>query len=111
MRSYCISDLSSEAVTAISTRLQEMDLAASIEGLYWLPIPPRYLSDEQRRHQDSCGPYAMSLDVGKDSVSLELLVRARNRLRCSCIHYASPELQDYMIRYLMEMLGELHVDA
>ena len=40
----------------------------------------------------------------------ELLVRARGRMRCECVHYASPELRDRMIVWLENLLVELGIN-
>lgn len=109
MRSYHITDLTSEDIRRITDRLRAMELEAGLEGLYWLPVPPTLLSDVQQRHATGCGPYVMGLEVEDDSLRLEFLVRARGVLRCECVHYASPKLETYMMRYLDDLLSQLGV--
>ena len=64
----------------------------------------------QQEHVESCGPHVMGLEIEENFVRLELLVRARSRMRCECVHYASPELRDRMIVWLENLLAELGID-
>ena len=109
MKYYVIEELTKAHTNAIAKRLEEMELGAGMEGLYWLPVPKAHLSNIQVEHTDECGPHAMGLELEGDSLKLELLVRARNRLRCDCVTYASPELKLHMISYLDAMLDELEI--
>ena len=52
----------------------------------------------------------MGLEIEENFVRLELLVRARSRMRCECVHYASPELRDRMIVWLENLLAELGIN-
>ena len=51
----------------------------------------------------------MALECEETSLRLELLVRARGRIRCECVAYASPELQRHMMGYITDTLKELHI--
>lgn len=53
----------------------------------------------------------MGLEVDEHSVRLELLVRARGRLRCECVQYASSELRAHMQAYLDQLLRDLGIAA
>ena len=75
----------------------------------WLPIPTHMLSAVQKEHESQCGPYVMALECEETSLRLELLVRARGRIRCECVAYASPELQRHMMDYITDTLKELHI--
>jgi hypothetical protein len=47
--------------------------------------------------------------VEKNAVHMELLVRGMGRIRCECLAFASEELRNHMIRYLENLLRELHI--
>ena len=51
----------------------------------------------------------MALETEETSVHLELLVRARGRIRCDCLSFASIELRNHMIAYVESQLTELGV--
>ena len=93
MRWYGIDDLSAEDTARLAQALEDMEFSSGMDGLYWLPVPEARLSPELEEH----------------SLRLELLVRARGRLRCDCVHYAGPELRAHMIAYLEQLLVDLGI--
>lgn len=109
MRLYLLEDFTSEQLAAITGRLNEMELAGAMEGIYWLPCPQELLSDTQKEHTEECGPHCMAVEIDGTTLRMELLVRARNKLRCECVSYASPELRAHMIKYIDDMLTELDI--
>lgn len=111
MRSYLIDELNTEDTARLAHILQDMGLGAGMEGLFWFPVPVELLSPMQREHLKDCGPYVMGLEVEEHSVRLELLVRARGRLRCECVHYASSPLREHMQAYLDRLLLDLNGTA
>lgn len=111
MRWYGIDDLTPEDTAKIAARLKEMELEAGLEGLYWLPAPAELLSGLQKEHTESCGPHVFGLELEEDSLRMELLVRAKGRMRCECVHYAEPELRDRMIVWLDQMLADLGISV
>ncbi len=74
--------------------------------------PCRSPAEDSRELSDinkSCGPHVFGLEVEEDSLRMELLVRAKNRMRCDCVHYAGPELRASMIAWLEQMLTDLGI--
>ncbi len=108
MRLYVIEDLRPDYLQRIKAALTERGLAGSIDDIFWLPAPADMLSQEQQEHKD-CGPHIMSLETGDSWLRLELLVRGRGRIRCSCVQYASPQLREHMIDWLDTLLKELDI--
>lgn len=111
MRWFVIDELMPGQSTRISERLDEMDMGSGIPGLFWLPLPEKLLSPLQKDHRQTCGPYVMALEIEDDSLRMELLVRARSRLRCDCVHYAPTALVTHMIDYLLQLLTELQIET
>lgn len=116
MRSYLIEDLVEADVQKVKKAFDDMELRGPLEGIYYLPLPEDLLQKEQVDHKDECGPYFMALEVvdGASEMSefqlkLELLTRARNKIRCSCVNYATPEQRKHMIEYLDQFLDELEI--
>ena len=109
MRYFLIDDLRAEETKRLCEHLDAMDLGAGLDGIYWLPIPAHMLSAVQKEHESQCGPYVMALEFEETSLRLELLVRARGRIRCECVAYASPELQRHMMDYITDTLKELKI--
>ncbi|MEG2173473.1 MAG: hypothetical protein RRY29_09475 [Desulfovibrionaceae bacterium] len=90
---------------ALCALLHTLGYDAGMDGLYWLPVPPEDLSPLQREHLATCGPYALAVEVEKDRLSMEFLVRARNTLCCDCIHPASPQVAAHMQASLEALLA------
>ncbi len=109
MRWLVIDELLPGDSIRLAERLDAMELGSGITGLNWLPLPESLLSAIQQEHTASCGPHVMALEVEDTLVRLELLVRARARLRCDCLHYASPALVAHMADYLSQLLAELQI--
>lgn len=109
MRYFSIDDLREDDIRRVRERLNEMELQSDIEDLYWLPAPAAMLSPVQQEHTESCGPHVMALEIQENAVQLELLVRARGKMRCECVHYAAPALQQHMIGWLDQLLRDLDI--
>lgn len=106
MRSYQIDEFTPEQIETIIKRFTEKGFASSIPQLFQIPLPEDLCGPEQKDHRESCGPFYMALETGRDWVRLEFLVRARQILRCSCVSYATKEQCDYMMDYLDTTLKE-----
>lgn len=109
MRYYLIDELYEEDVKRIESALKEQGYAGGVEGIFYLPVPEDMLTDEQREHLGQCGPYILSLETGETWLKMELLVRARKILRCSCLAYAAPALRAHMIDFLDRFIRELDI--
>ncbi|MDO5536326.1 MAG: hypothetical protein Q4F72_02175 [Desulfovibrionaceae bacterium] len=110
MREYVLTDFSAAAREKLENFLKEMGWSAGLDDLYWLPVPPEALSELQRAHAD-CRPHVTALELTGDGVRMELLVRARNNLRCDCIAYATPEQAVKIIGCLHDILASLDIDC
>ena len=104
MREYVISDLKPAETQALEEALAARNLAAGIEHLYWLPVSE--LTAVQKEHAASCGPHVVALEVEETALRMELLIRAKNRLRCDCIAYADAGQLQALLASLHELLAE-----
>jgi hypothetical protein len=106
MRSYQIDEFTPEQMETINARLTGKGYASSIPQLFQIPLPDELMGPDQAGHADSCGPFYMAVETGKDWLRLEFLVRARQILRCSCVAYATKEQRDFMMDYIDSTLRE-----
>jgi hypothetical protein len=106
MRSYQIDEFTPEQIATIIKRFTGKGYASAISQLFQIPLPAELWSPEQKEHADSCGPFYMAIETGRDWVRLEFLVRAQQILRCSCVAYATKEQCEYMMDYLDTTLRE-----
>jgi len=95
--SYVIDEIKKTDIDKIRAYLKEKKYKSPIEDIFWIPIPEELLNPTQKEHFATCGPYIFSLELGKDFIKLELLVRATNKIRCSCISFATKQQRDYAI--------------
>ena len=111
MRTYRIEDLDPGHVERLAHALDARGQGSGMIGLYWFTLPPDLLTAEQLEHAPECGPYVLSLELLDGALSLELLVRARGRLRCSCVAYASPVQRAWGMDALDALLRELDIPS
>lgn len=110
MRQLLIDDLSRQERDNLEHYLKRSLGAGLIEGLFWLPLPDDLLGEAQRGHE-RCGPFHFGVELGKDQLSFELLIRSQTNLHCSCIAYASPAQRDFLFRFVDTMLAEEQIRA
>ncbi|WP_419787919.1 hypothetical protein [Pseudodesulfovibrio sp.] len=115
MRTYLVDDLYEDDFAKIVKALDDIKLNGPLEGIYYLPLPEDLLDSEQKDHLAECGPYFMALEtvkgVSESHIRLELLVRGRKKIRCSCITYATAAQRKHMIEYLDQFIEDLGISA
>lgn len=108
MRNYYIEDIVDEDLDTFEEKLSALEMNGPIQGIFYLPLPEKLLNDEQKAHMEECGPFFLSLEtirnVAGNVLKMELLVRANNKIRCSCVAYCTPEQRNHMIDYLDELI-------
>ena len=105
MRQFVIDDLSPMERDNIDSYLKRNLKMGPMIGLYWIVLSEELLSDIQKEHTD-CKPFYLGVEVAKDSVCFELLVRSNAHLHCECIAHATPEQRQYVLDFLDTMLDE-----
>jgi hypothetical protein len=110
MKQYLIDELRLGDYEKIKSYLDEHVKASPVEGLYWIPLAPEQLAGVQADHPD-CGPHYFALELQEDRIACELLVRAEQIIRCSCIGYASREQRDWLIDYIDAILEKLEISV
>ncbi|MCA1945084.1 MAG: hypothetical protein LDL30_07345 [Desulfovibrio sp.] len=111
MRVYLVEQIDPDHVKRVAKRCKDMGCESSLEDLFWLPLPKTLLTEEQLEHDAECGPHSLALECGEDYLRLELLVRGRGPIRCSCIAYCTPAQREHMVNYFDNLLKELDIPA
>lgn len=110
MKQYVIDELRHNDYEKIKTYLGENLEPSDICGIYWLPIDENFLTKEQAAHIN-CQPFFFVISLEEKLISIELLVRTRNRVSCSCIDYATEKQRNWLIGYTDDMLNRLEVSV
>lgn len=104
MRQYVIDELRQGEIDRIRKYLAKHCQMSDLDDCYWLMIPDELLSDAQREHRGCCGPFAVGVLIGKDRISIEFLVRSRQKIRCNCIAFATPAQMEFILAFVDELV-------
>ena len=110
MRQFVIDELSVQERDNLDSYLKKSLKPGGMLGMYWLRIPEDLWAEAQQGH-DECGPFYFGIDLGKDRLIAELLVRSESNLHCSCIAYATPAQREFLLRFIDTMLTDEHITA
>jgi hypothetical protein len=97
VKQYRIDELRPGDYSKLKAYLDEHYGPSQMEGLYWLPLDDDLLDDVQAAHR-GCQPFYFALELKPTAISLELLIRTRNRVRCDCIRYANTAQRESIVQ-------------
>lgn len=110
MRQIVIDEMSPMERDNIDSYLKRNLKRGPVLGLYWLVLPPDLLSPTQSEHQ-SCGPFQLGVEVEREQVRFELLVRSESNLHCHCTTYATTSQRQFVFDFIDSMLEEERIRA
>ena len=108
MKQYLVDELRPHDYEQIKAYLDEHFERAELDGIYWIPIEEQLLTSEQNEHTD-CQPYFLALALEPTSLACELLVRTKQRMRCTCIGYATEAQRNWVIHLIDSLLAEMAI--
>jgi len=108
MKQYVVDELRYQDYEKINAYLDETYGPVSVSGVYWIPVDPELLTAEQKAHTE-CRPFYMAVELAEKQLSCEFLVRTRNRVRCSCMGYATERQRNWIIGIVDDMLDQLGI--
>lgn len=108
MKQYVIDELGPEDYRKIRQYLDVTYGPVEMGGIYWVPLAAELLTEIQREHPD-CQPFYFAIDLEEERFALEFLVRTKNRIRCSCIGYASRDQQNWIMELVDAMFEKLGI--
>ena len=108
MKQYVIDELRPRDYEAVKTYLDENLTPSGVEGIYWIALDQNILTNVQTEHTD-CRPFYFAVVLEPNLVAFELLVRTKNRMRCSCMGYATEEQRDWLIEFADSIFTELGI--
>lgn len=110
MRQIVIDELSPMEQDNIDSYLKRTLKQGPMVGLYWMELPPDLLSEAQQGHEEH-GPFYLAVEVTRDGVTFELLVRSQTNLHCTCIAHATSTQRQFVLDFMDKMLQEEMINA
>lgn len=110
MRQFVVDDLSQEEQANLDSYLKRTVKACGMEGMFWLPVPDDLLAEAQQGHEQ-CGPFFFGIELGRNRLIAEFLVRSQSNLHCSCISYSTPVQRQFLLDFLDRMLADERIKA
>ena len=108
MKQYVIDQVREGDFLKLEDYLNSNVEAGDLPGIYWVPMPEPLHEGLQQEHTD-CQPFYFAINLDGQSISFELLIRTRTRLRCGCIQYANQEQRDYILNYADRLSEKLEL--
>lgn len=110
MRQFVVDDLSAQERDNLDTYMKKTLKQGPMVGMFWLQLPDDLWSVSQQGHNE-CGPFYFGVELSKDKLIVELLIRSESNLHCSCIAYATPAQRDFLLGFVDTMLASEHITA
>ncbi len=108
MKQYVIDELRPADYDKLRALLAERFGPPELGGVYWIPLEPEHFSAMQRSHGD-CRPFYFAVELKDQSLTCELLVRTRQRVRCDCIAYATHAQRNWIVAVIDDILENLDI--
>jgi hypothetical protein len=108
MKQYVIDELRRKDYELIKAYMEEKFLSSDVDGIYWIQLDGEILTQMQREHA-GCQPFYFAVDLKHDLITFEMLIRTQNRMRCSCMGYATDTQRNWLIRLADAMFDELGI--
>ena len=106
MKQYVIDQLREGDFQKLGEYFDANSEAGDLPGIYWIRVPESLHEELQLEHTD-CQPFYFAVNLDLQSISFELLIRTRSRLRCGCIQYASRKQRDYILDFADELFEKI----
>ncbi|SDO66450.1 hypothetical protein [Desulforhopalus singaporensis] len=110
MRQFVIDELSPMECDNIDSYLKRTIKRGPMIGIYWIELPDDLLSEAQQGHEQH-GPFYMAVEITRDSVKFELLVRSQSNLHCTCIAHATDTQRQFVLDFIDRMVRKEMITA
>ena len=108
MKQYVIDEFRLDDHYKIRKYLDETYGPAEMGDIYWVPLAAEVLTEIQLEHSD-CQPFYFAIEVEEDRLSIEMLVRTKNRIRCACIGDASKNQRIWIMDIVDAIIEKLDI--
>jgi hypothetical protein len=108
MKQYVIDELRSTDYETLKKYFDDTFGPADMGGIYWIPLETDQLTETQVAHSD-CQPFFAAVDLKAGQLTCELLIRTHNRMRCSCIEYATDSQRNRLMQVIDGIFDKLEI--
>jgi hypothetical protein len=108
MKQYILDEIARPDLPRIKAYLDEKARPAGLEGIWWVELGQEQLSEAQMAHPD-CQPHCFAVELGRDFVKFEFLIRSRRTMRCSCLGYANRLQRDWIMEFADRLVAALEL--
>ena len=108
MKQYVIDELRPKDYEMIKSFMDENFGSSNVDGVYWIQLDQNILTQVQKEHKE-CQPFYFAADLELNLVAFELLVRTKNRMRCSCMGYATEKQRNWIIELADSIFDKLEI--
>lgn len=108
MRQYVVDQLSEDDFKKLREYLEKKYGGPHFGSIFWLPLDQLTLNQVQLAHKE-CQPFFTVIELLKDRLVGELLVRTKNKMRCECMGYATDKQRNAIIDLIDGILNELEM--
>ncbi len=110
MKQYVIDELRPDDQQKLKRHFDDRYAAPGFDGLYWFPLDEILAEPEQKGHAN-CRPHYFALELMPDRLVCELLIRTNQRVKCSCIRYASEDQLHWLVQAIDAIFEKLGITA
>ncbi|MDR2200152.1 MAG: hypothetical protein LBR53_12030 [Deltaproteobacteria bacterium] len=76
MRVITLDELTPDEINKLRDYIEKIAVSSSLEDLYWYYLPYEILSEKQKQLNSEKGPYKISIEIARNYIKFELVVRA-----------------------------------
>jgi hypothetical protein len=108
MKQYVIDQLRESDYEKIREFLEQNAEKTVLDEIFWVTLPEGLYTVLQGEHK-KCYPFYFAVNLSRNHVAFELLIRSRETIRCNCIAYATSKQRDHIIGFADDMLRKLEI--
>ena len=108
MKQYVIDELKQKDYELIKGYMEENFLSSDVDGIFWIRLDQKIFTEIQKAHTD-CQPFYFAVDLAPKLITFEMLIRTQNRIRCSCMRYATDTQRNWLLKLADDIFDELGI--
>lgn len=108
MKSYYLDEIPASDLDKIIGYLNENANESGIDKLFWIEMPPEYLTNIQSEHSE-CKPHRFAIETGKTWIKAEFFIRTSVKFRCDCNGYCNYKQKEFIINFVDNMMDKLGI--